>query len=430
MRPPTCVPCPSRPTPRWPSLLAPILLGIGGCGGPAGRPAAQHPPLPPLQLAPQQAELDALAKAAAPPPAAKQKELRELADIVLQLVESDERTAAFAERSLLGDPGLASVLEPALASDKVEVRRRAAWLCGRSNQPLLQFPLLLRLKYETDGEAIVWAADSLQRLGNDTGLAWLASAMNSEKVQQLAGSLSIGILGDRNVKLGEQPTYVELQTQLQQLTDAWRRRGTRADWQGATIDAAQLDHTLAAHLAIAEGFALRPIDEAKWVLARGGALVVPRLMRTLQASEPYLRSMALDVLTQLGPIAHRAGPALLPLLQDPLTASYAVRTLGEIGCQDAVPHLRARLGDPDAEMRAACVQALGVLQDAASAATFEQLLEDPGQPMDVRVNAAFALLCLGANPGADTFLKQREAQHDYHEPTLSWLRDRLATVTR
>lgn len=425
MRPPSSV----ANTP-WPALLAPIVLGIGGCGGSPEQPAAQRPPLPPLQLAPQQAALDALAKAPAAPPAAKQKELRELADIVLQLVESDERTAAFAERSLLGDAELATVLVPALASDKVEVRRRAAWLCGRSNQPLLQFPLLLRLKYETDGEAIVWAADSLQRLGNDTGLAWLGSAMNSEKVQQLAGGLTIGLLADRNVKLGDQPTYVELQAQLQQLTDAWRRRGTRADWQGPTIDAAQLDHTLAAHLAIAEGFALRPIDEAKWVLARGGALVVPRLTRTLQASEPYLRSMALDVLTQLGPIAHSAGPALLPLLQDPLTASYAVRTLGEIGHQEAVPHLRARLDDLDAEMRAACVQALGVLRDTASAAAFDKLLADANQPMDVRVNAAFALLCLGAHPAADAFLQERAAKHDYHEPTLNWLRDRLAAVAR
>ena len=133
---------------------------------------------------------------------------------------------------------------------------------------------------------------------------------------------------------------------------------------------------------------------------------------------------------EIGPAAKSAAPAVLPLLADPLTNSYAVRALGEIGATEALPFLRPLLAHADFELRAATAQALGLLRDAASADALRARLGDADEAPDVRVGAAFALLCLGADAGAEAFLAEREAKKDYHEPTLVLLRERLAALRR
>jgi len=93
-----------------------------------------------------------------------------------------------------------------------------------------------------------------------------------------------------------------------------------------------------------------------------------------------------------------------------------------------VPHLRARLTVADTELRAAATQALGLLHDEASAPALTQMLGDA--QADVRIGAAFGLLCLGANPAAEAYFAEREAKKDYHEPTLARLRERLKNLKR
>jgi len=53
-----------------------------------------------------------------------------------------------------------------------------------------------------------------------------------------------------------------------------------------------------------------------------------------------------------------------------------------------------------------------------------RMLSDAQESFDVRVGAAFGLLCLGPNPAAEAFFAEREAKKDYHEPTLQRLRER------
>ncbi|MBL8753950.1 MAG: HEAT repeat domain-containing protein, partial [Planctomycetes bacterium] len=164
---------------------------------------------------------------------------------------------------------------------------------------------------------------------------------------------------------------------------------------------------------------------------RSGRLAVPMLTRTLAASEGYLRTMALQVLADLGPVALDAAPAVLPLLGDPMTAPEAIRTLGEIGAKDAVPFLRPLLDHVDTEQRVAAVRALGLLRDDASRDRLRTLLADAGEALDVRVGAAFGLLCFAADDAAaEAFLAERERKKDYHEPTLQHLRERLLTLRR
>lgn len=414
-----------RPSLGHPLLL--LTLAAACTQEPAATPPTPAgPALPPLQLRSMLAELKALAAKLAAPAETTQRELRELGDLALQLVEADPRTASRAERSLREHADAWWVLEPALGHERVEVRRRAAWLCGQSGQTVLQLPLLLRLKYEQDAETIVWLADALARLGNDTGLSWLDAAIGSEATAQQAGGAAIEALRARKVELAEQPTWAELRQQLQAQHATWRARGTSALPDLAAPAPTQLEPRFATHLVTTEGTLLRPVDDARYVITRSGRLPVPLLMRTLVASEPYLRTMALQVLADLGTAADAATPAVLPLLGDPLTASYAVRTLGEIGARDALPFLRPLLHHVDSELRAAAAQALGVLRDEPSRDALRVRLADADETLDVRVSAAFGLLCFGDDAAAAAFLAERADKKDYHEATLARLRERLA----
>ncbi|MBL9079174.1 MAG: HEAT repeat domain-containing protein [Planctomycetes bacterium] len=409
-----------RAMPWW------CLLAVG-CSGPAAEPSTQAPP---LQLRPFLGDLMALAATLPPPAAAVQSELRDLADIALQLTETDPRTAARAERALLEHADAWWVLEPALLHEDARVRSRAAWLCGQTGAAELQAALVLRLKYEADPDAVLWVADALQRLGNDCALGVLDGAMGTAATAERAGQMAIEICRERSLPLAAAPTYVELQQHLRQLFAGWHRTGTSSR-PGAPAPAGQkLDARFAAHLQTTQGTKLRPVDDARFVTTRCGRLPVPLLVRTLAAEEPYLRTMALQVLTDIGAPARDAAPAVLALLADPLTGAYAVRALGAIGATEAVPYLRRLVTATDIDQRSEAVQALGLLQDHDSAAALRGRLADDQETMDVRVGAAFGLLCLGPDAAAEAFLTERQQRHDYHEPTLARLRERLARLGR
>lgn len=414
-------------------LLATLVLLGGGTLFPAcsrQEAATQSlPPLPKLELAPQ---LDALKRLAASRPAADAAELRaatEFAELAVGLVETDERTTLRAERALLEHPAVLAALAPLLAHEQPAVRTRAAWLLGRSGQPLAQFPLLLRLKDETDATTVYWIAEALLRCGNDTGLDWLLAGMQHDATAEAAGLVAIEVCRALDLPLAEQPTYAELQDHLRPLAEHWRRTGIGRRRGVPPPDPAAVDAIVAAHLIATEGTQLRPVDEARFVLTRSGRLALPLLQRVLSAAEPYLRTMALQVLAGIGPPAHEAADAVLPLLGDPLTASYAIRTLGEIGAGMAAKHLRARLTVPDSELRAAAAAALGLLRDQQALPPLRSLLAADGEPADVRVQAAFAVLCFGRDQAAEDYLLERQRQGDYHAPTLQRLRERLAAIT-
>lgn len=407
-----------------------VSLLAAACGDGSAAAPADAPP----ELAPFLPKLEAMAATLTPPDEATQKELQELADIALSRVEVDPRTHTLAERALLEHEHAWFVLEPALLDDNPPaVRSRAAWLCGQTGRPELQAALVLRLKYELDREAVLWVADALQRLGNDSGLGFLDGAMAVTETAQQAGGMAIEVCRERGIALSEQPTWAELQGHLRELLATWRRTGvsTRRDFPAPSPAArAALEARFAAHLKTTQGWQLRPVDDARFVTTRCGVLPVPLLVRTLSAAEPYLRTEALEVLADLGLPGRAAAEPVRALLADPLTGAYAVRTLGQIGATEAIPAIRKRLTSPDVEQRAAAVQALGLLGDAPSAEALRLRLADEDEAFDVRVGAAFGLLCLGENAAAEAFLDTREQQGDYHAPTLARLRERLQAHRR
>ena len=411
-------------TPRIICALA-TALALSACGKDAPQQALM-PALPPLQLQPRIEQLKQLgAGADLALDAATKKELQEYADIALQLVEADERTAARAERSLLEHASVDAILAPMLKHENPAVRSRAAWLLGKSGQSIAQFALVLRLKDEQDGNVALWIAEALHRLGNDAGLVWIDGGMNVEVTAQQAGSMAIELLREDGAQLSEQPTWDELQRALRERTQQWRRTGKSCRDGTQPFDEARARAILARHLSITESFLLRPIDEAKYVISRSGVHGLSTLQIALSASEPYLRSVALQILPELGRAALPLCPHVLPLLGDPLTQFYAMRALGELGCSEAAPHLIARLDARETEARASAAGALGLLGDATIAQRLSQRMVDPAQPLDVRVQCAFALCMLRDDKDAAAFLTEREQKGDYHKDELAILQARL-----
>ena len=391
----------------------------------SAKPQDQRPALPPLQLRPMLTELRSLAETLPTPAAKDQNLLQEYAEVALGTVDADPRTTSRVQRALREHPQAWFVLEPALTHELQGVRQRAAWLCGDSQQTVLQVPLLLRLKYELDRQTIIWVADALAKLGNDSGLMWLAAAFAHQDTANQAGQMAIHALTERGVELPEEPTWGDLSKLLKVQADNWRATGVSARKGTPAPDEAALTARLAHQLQTPEGTQLRPVDDARFIMTRLGTIGVPMLTRTLQAQEHYLRTMPLQILAELGTAASGATAAILPLLADPLTASYAVRALGELHATTALDHLRPLLEDPDTELRAAAAQALGLLDDTDSLPQLEARLQDPDESMDVRVAAAFGLLCIGEHQAARAYLDARQAEKDYHEPILTRLFERL-----
>ena len=251
------------------------LAALGSCSKDAPRNVA--PALPPLDLRPMLPELKALVQHPADPPEMVQKELKELGDIALQLAEADPRTAGRAERSLLEHDRADWVLVPALKHEQPAVRRRAAWLCGRTGKEAFLWQLLLRWKDESDAETALWIADALHRCGNDSGLGQIDAAMDLAATAERGGLLAIDIVREAGARLGDSPTYVELQAALRERTRAWLATGLGC--RKGTVPAPEqlVSSTVAAHLVATEGTALRPVDEARFVLVRSGNLALPLL---------------------------------------------------------------------------------------------------------------------------------------------------------
>lgn len=388
------------------------------------------PPLPPLPLHDVLSEFEALAKAPPPPPESTLREVRDLADIALRLVEADARLFARAESALLAHAHAPLGLEPALKHQQPGVRARAAWLCGRTGKAILQLPLLLALKDEQDPETVVWLAGALLDLGNDAGAAWLTAAIDDARTAERAGGLAIEALRARKVELPDAPTWDQLRTELRRITSAWRQTG-RSSLPNAPIpDPTQLQQRLAAHLITQAGWQLRPVDEARFVVRNLGLLAVPMLRRVVLDQRHHMRTMPLEELANLGQAASEAADTVLPLLGDVASCADAIRTLGEIGAARHAPFLRPFLGDPDSELRCAAVKALGVLRDEASRAAIQDRMRDPKETLDVRVGAAFALRCFGDDAEAEAYLAEREQKGDYHASVLARLRERLATMAK
>ena len=116
---------------------------------------------------------------------------------------------------------------------------------------------------------------------------------------------------------------------------------------------------------------------------------------------------------------------LLALLADQLLAPAAIRALGAVRATDSIAHVRPRLDDRSLEVRCAAAGTLGLLGDRDSIPRLRALWQDPQQPADLRVEAAFSLAVFELERPALDYLRRLRADGGYHGPMLDRLLERL-----
>lgn len=412
---------------RGTALCALVLAAA--CGKEARQvPAQPAAVVPAPAFAPLLPELEVLAKGAEPP--ADLREVRELFDLAFVPGAADERLAARSRKSLLEHPQARWALEEGMLHADAAVRAVATFEVGQLGLQASILPLLKRVKYELDPACKVWVASALARLGNGAGLALLAAAMRNEATANDAGAAAVAVLKAAEEDPGESPTWEQLQQGIERLQGTWRGTAVLHGAPPVTDEPALLEARIAQHLVALHRFQLRPVEDARFILRRAGSLSLPLLRRCLGASEPFLRSHALEVLTDLGRSGASLEDAVLPLLGDELTRADAARTLGAMGAVRAFEPIAAMLAGNDLELRVAAAAALGMLGDGRAAPLLAAVVSATTEPMDLRVQAAYGHALLERGGAGMAFLEARKAAGDYHQPTVLELLDKVAAAGR
>jgi HEAT repeat protein len=363
------------------------------------------------------------AQAPAPPDAKDLANAEQLLEPAFVSEFGDKRLAARSRDALLADPHAGFALEAALTHSHPEVRAGAAFELGQLDRPAALVPLVFRLKYELDPTAKLWVADAVVRRGCGSGVDAILAGLASDATRELAGQRALDVFAQNGVALGESPSWASIDAALRQLQERWRTTGAlRAD---LPKDDAGTQARLAKMMIALQGFQLRPVDDARFVLARVGKLALPLLREAIGATEPFLRTHGLEVLRDLGLVGAELAPAVLPLLKDPLSRVDASRALAHMRAKLAVPHLTAWLGSPDLELRTAAAYALGPLGDPATLPLLRAKLADEQETIDVRVMAAFSVALFELDRPAHRFLRELRDRKAYHEPTLTELLDKV-----
>ncbi len=406
-----------------------VALGVLACGCARQAPA---PPLPPLVLRAVRQEIEQIAASGpAAPDAARRAELLDLAQIVCGSTPADARLRTRAERTLAESPDAPFGVEALLQDADAAVRAAAVWQLAERKALGAVPALVLRLKYEKDPRVRLWLGLALAHLGNGAGLADIGAAFGSADLADEAGQGAVALLQAAGQKVPDAPSWAQLREQLAALEVAWRTTASPLVTVAATPgQQAQLAARLARHLLDTDGFQLRNVDDARFVLARVGTAAAPLLHLALAATETYLRQHALEVVQALGAPARPFATQVLALLADPATAATAILALGALGLEPTLPHLLARLDAADADQRCAAAAALGAFAQPEVVRALRARIRASVQDIDLAVQAAGSLARIERGGEGLAFLEERRAKADYHAPTLAELIDRATAARR
>ncbi len=321
---------------------------------------------------------------------------------VSETASADERAAAIELLGALDDVRSAEQLLSLVEASRVGwVRSHAAWRLGQGTQDWVVPRLVLRLKYETDFEAVVWIACALARFSNYSGVAGLANVARSapdDAVRTLAADELARILAKFDT---EELARRGGGTDATGLEWAWSR------WDGSPASEtaglfSEPERSARYRLAVWReirslgDFQLRGVDDARFVLSNLGPSAAVLLARALHDASPHVRVHAAQCLERMGPRASIAGGELVKALSDPELAPSAAAALGRVGHPEAASALAAcTLRGGDLGLRVAAARALGGLGLASSVPALASLL-DPSEPVDLRQAAAEAIAYAGA----------------------------------
>ena len=296
------------------------------------------------------------------------------------------------------------------------IRASAAFELGRQSFDGIVPEMCAQLKYETDGETVVWIAALLAKHKNFCGLDGL-------RVLALRG-LTPEVQDHARGMLAQLATDAGFAD-----SDALYAAWNSAD-PGHTLPREEPSPELRAEIwrriAALGVFDLKLVDDARFVLSRSPVWVVEMLTQALHEDAPHLRTCVAQSLERMGARASSACPALVQALEEPRMAPAVATALAAIGCAEALePLVRCTQAGHDAELRHAAARALGVLGSQRSIDTLSELLAK-ADTADLRQTAAEALVGLGKGElGAQLLvecLTRPGADHDTAEAALErWL---------
>lgn len=414
--------------------LSPLLL-LAACGQ-AEPPTPTYGPV----LA---TRLEATAPASLPDLPAS--EAREMADL-LEMLDIPGRIGRQAERTLgsLPEPVVASaallLLEDLQAP--VEARRNGSLWLATHGGPAVLPRLTLRLKYETDPQAVLAVAEGLLRRGSGAGLDAVSDILGetdrySIEIRSRASNLLALLPGGTAKGTDAAGQFAEDWQLLQRHRAAWhacRTLAPPAPSSGPTLDAAAVWQMIGR----LDSQPLRPVDDARFVLSRLPLSVLGPLLDACFDESAYVREHALQTIAWCGPAAGlwqardesgrpvgAADPVLrlTPLLRDRRLAPRAAEALGALHRSDAWDLLANALAvATDPELVVGLADALLRCGPAQG----EPVPPFPDPPIPLPPEAAFSLALLRGELDADPDALPKGEQ----ERRRRWNEERLATAQR
>jgi HEAT repeat protein len=300
----------------------------------------------------------------------------------------EERLSALEALGAIDTVSSADALVKRIDQEKIRepwIRAQAAYQVAKLTSDHVLPSLLAQLKYELDGETVIWIAAALAKHRNYAGLDGLrvlsASGATAE-VRADAQSMLARVTGEAGFQDSET------------LYTAWNssdsgRRVPRAE------PSPRLHQEMWRRIADLAEFDLRRVDDARFALSRSAEWVVDLLVAALHEEDPHVRLHVAQSLERMGRRASAACGELVLALDEPHMASSAAAALGGIGCTDALDALEVHTQPGnDPELRNAAAAALGRLGSPAAIPALRALLA-PGESLDLRQAAAQSLVALG-----------------------------------
>lgn len=314
----------------------------------------------------------------------------EMLPVLVRGLQDDERPAL--ERKALIDLGaalpsaeMAAVLcEVAADAEEAWLRRYAVWALevhrSAEGADAIVPRLLLRLKYEPDGEALGWILRTLWGYGYPAALE--RARARAESLGDAAGraSLQASLAGYDGLEPPAEPTPSQAL-----LGETWL-------W---------ISDLSGAH------FQLRGVDDARYVLSTLGPWAGAVLAEALEDDDDYVRLHTAQVLERMGPRGRSAAGSLGAALEDPNGAvrGAAAEALVAVAGDEAGPRLLARLGAAPPvpyEDRVALSRAIANLPTPPSSRLREVFDSSPGD--DLRLACAGGLLRTGDDAALEWIL--------------------------
>jgi HEAT repeat protein len=146
----------------------------------------------------------------------------------------------------------------------------------------------------------------------------------------------------------------------------------------------------------------KPIEVKRHALEAAAPINLPRVKRAIleayQSNNPELRGSSIYAMGK------SCNPAWLPTLLKELGSTDAViryeaaGACGELGEEEAVPHLTVLVNDPDTEVQLAAIQALGKIGGTEAKNCLEECLDDPSEAIQQAAEQALNEIGMGEEP--------------------------------